>query len=81
MSNHRSLSIFGKTTSTTGTLYLAFSTDNVNYYVATSLTMYLANLNGVYYFGNNFENIGSKYVRVYTTDALSALYMSASFKN
>ena len=81
MSNHRHLSLFGKTTSTSGTLYLALSTDNVNYYVAPNLSTYVQLLDGVYYFGHNFANIGAKYVRVYTTTLLSNLYMSASMKN
>ena len=81
MSNHRHLSLFGKTTSTSGTLYLALSTDNTNYYVATNLSTYVQVLNGVYYFGSNFANIGAKYVRVYSTTLLSDLYMSASMKN
>tara|TARA_Y100000593_G_C4284702_1_gene324771 strand:- start:162 stop:854 length:693 start_codon:yes stop_codon:yes gene_type:complete len=81
MSNHRSISVFGKTTSTSGTLYMAYSTDNVNYYVASSDSMYILNLNSVYYFGKNFSNVGSKYVRIYTTDALADLYLSVSMKN
>ena len=81
MSNHRHLSLFGKTTSTSGTLYLALSTDDTNYYVAPNLSTYVQVLNGVYYFGSNFANIGAKYVRVYSTTLLSNLYMSASMKN
>ena len=81
MSAHRHLSIFGSTSSSSGTIYLAFSTDDVNYYIASSLSMSLTNVSGTYYFGNNYPNIGAKYVRVYTTALLSSLYLSASIKN
>ena len=81
MSNHRNLSLFGKTTTSSGTLYLALSSDDSNYYIAPNLSTYVQVINGIYYFGNNFANIGARYVRVLSTTTLSALYMTASMKN